>query len=420
MSFGFSVRILEDKREKKVLVRAGLLTIGSDYRNSLVLPVPEKELKLAEIKDGFLLLYLHPNVKVKVYANNSVYDIQDIAKLFPESGVIKLKPDYELQFEVGGFHIFTNVQETKEEKSKTIDNAFRKRLLTKENIRFSILFVLVALLIYGVNIAAVINYLKNKPAATAKEQKKTEEPLEIAYQAETKKAETPKSEAKKKEAKSDAEVGDSKKANVENELAKGGFIESAPPPEVKSTGGILAVSEGARSVIINRERSLFSKLSETLDETLPQKVDTGEKKEDKKGFQSVKVEDIYAGPAKKEVKVELEEGEKIKAQQKAPDIRVVVGKRPEAEIVAAISRYKKGFEFIFIEERKKDVSLKGKVTVFFVVDNNGVVTRAEVMDTDITNKEFLDKILSLVKSIKFPPSDKGDTSIKLPLLFFPS
>jgi len=419
MILGFLVTITEKGEKKQLTVKGNIFSVGSDYKNSVVLPILPKEVKLLEIRDNSLLLYQQEGVIAKIHANNSVYDLNELLKLFPKSNVIKLKSDCEITFLIGDFEIHTKVSEIEDVKTKPLPQNFKKRLLTKENIKFIGFTSLITLVFFLITGIAAFQYTKNKVTIKPIEVTKDEQLREIGYTTVDKKkkfTETAENDTGQVAAKNIKE----KKKISEPSVPSGAFIASAPQPELTRHGGVLAVQEGAKSVIIKKERSLFSKLEETLEEPIVKKEAKATPDDTKKTFQSAKVEDIHPGPEKKDVKVELESAAKLKVQERVPEAKVVVGKRPEAEITSSINKYKKGFEFIFIEERKKDSNLKGKVVIFFVVDNSGAVTKAEIYETDIKNKEFLNKILMLVKSIKFPPTDKGDTSIKLPLLFFPS
>lgn len=418
MSLGFSVKVIENNTEKVINIRKGYFSIGNDYRNSVVLPIAEKEIKLIELKENSLILYQNNRVETVIFSNNTKYELSELLKLFPNTNVIKLKTDCRLSFKIDNFEFFIKVVEFKEERKKALSATFKKKFFTKENIKFSILTSVITTLLLSITGVAAYRFKQIKPKKVEIVETKGVDEREIGYslKEKMKKQQTLDTEPALKSKESGR--GEKTKAAVK-EPVTGAFIATAPA-EVPKQGGVLAVQEGAKSVIIKRERSLFSKLDEALELPVPKKEDVTIGETDKKSFQAAKVEDIHAGPVKKEIKVELDETEKLKVQQRATEVKVVVGKRPEVEITTTLGKYKKGFEFIFIDERKRDPNLKGKVVIFFVVDNSGSVSKAEVIETDIKNKEFLDKIITLVKSIKFPSSDKGDTSIKLPLLFFPS
>lgn len=418
MSFGFGVKIEGVDGTKELLVKSNTLSVGKDYQNDVSLPISKASLKLAEVKEGFLLVHIYDDVKTKIFANDTVYQLEDLLKVFLKGDVIKIRTDCEVFMAIEDVNISYKVIKLEETKLKEVPKDYRKSFITKENFRFTLLTIAIAIFFLSLTSYASFKYLKNKPTIVKAADVKNEEAFEISY-----------STTKTKQFEGVGEKGvnkhESKKKTEQGGQAgkvppSGAFIETAKIFDGSKTGGVLAVQEGAKNIIINRERSLFSKLDETLVEPIVTKDVSTESISTEKRFESAKAEEIHTGPAKKDVKTELVEAERLKVQSKAPEIRVVVGKRPEVEITSVLSKYKKGFEFIFIDEKKKDANLQGKVVIFFIVSNSGTVSRAEIYETDIKNKEFLDKILTLVKSIKFPPSDKGDTSIKLPLLFFPS
>lgn len=417
MSFNFFVIVNHNDSSRAFEIKDTVFTVGSDYKNSVVLPISKSVLKLIELKEDSLYLYPCEDIKTLVYANDRVYELSELLKLLPNSKAIRLKTHCKLIFKIEDYELTIEVKERLDEVKRTIPKDFQKRFLTKENINFVILICVISSLLFSITGFSAYYFKKFEPIMVKKvETAKTIEEREIGY-VHTEKRSPSSLEEKSEKIKGGGDKTIKGEGKGIKEVPKGAFIASAPI-EAPKQGGILAVEGGARSVYIKRERSLFSKLEETLDVTQPIKDEKGG--EEVKSFQSAKVEDIHPGPSKKEIKVGLEETEKLRPQEKPVDIKVVVGKRPETEITSTLSKYKKGFEFIFIDMRKKDPELKGKVVLFFVVENSGKVSKAEIIETDIKNQEFLDKILTLVKSIKFPPSDKGETSIKLPLLFFPT
>lgn len=420
MSLGFFVKYRQKEECKDITVRGNLFTVGSNYKNSIVLPIAQSEFKLLELKDDFLLLYQNNGVATKIRYNDNLYLLDDLLKLFPKTNAIKLKTDCEVIFSLQDVEMYVKVARIEDIKPNPLPATFKKKFLTKENMRFAVFTTTITLILLLITGVSALFYTRNKVTVKQSDVSSSEQLREINYMTQLKRKNFPESIENKEVISTRKTVKEEKKKASQASVPSGAFISTAPEPEIAKHGGVLAVQEGAKSVVIKRERSLFSKLEETLQEPIQNRDNKFLSEDTKKSFETAKVEEIHQGPVKKEMKVELEATEKLKIQEKTPEVKVVVGKRPEAEIITAINRYKKGFEFIFIEERKKDSDLKGKVVVFFVVDNSGTVTKAEIYETDIKNKDFLNKILMLVKSIKFPATDKGDTSIKLPLLFFPT
>ncbi len=420
MSLGFYVKYRGKDENKEVTVRGSLFTVGSNYKNSVVLPITINELKLLELKDDVMLLYHNDRVAAKIRYNGNLYALDDILKLFPKTNVIKLKTDCEVIFSIQDIEISVKVVRIEDIKSKPLSTTFKKKFLTKENIRFIAFTTMITLIFFLITGVSALIYTKNKVTVKQTEVYNDEQLRAISYMAKIESKNISESVDNKDVIQARETVKGEKKKLSQPSVPSGAFISTAPPPDIAKHGGVLAVQEGARSVIIKRERSLFSKLEETLQEPIQNRESKVTSDDSKKSFETAKVEEIHPGPIKKDIKVGLEATEKLIVKERISEPKVVVGKRPEAEIITTLNKYKKGFEFIFIEERKKDSELKGKVVVFFIVDNSGSVTKAEIYETDIKNKEFLNKILMLVKSIKFPSSDKGDTSIKLPLLFFPT
>ncbi|MCX7990733.1 MAG: TonB family protein [Proteobacteria bacterium] len=421
---GFLVKIIEGGAEKNLKINSPVLTIGSDYKSSIYSHSLKKSLNIAENKEGYLKINLIDGLNLKIHHNNRILDIGEIKDIFANKRYLELSKNIVCEISLDEKRIFFKASEFKEEKSDSI-NKFRKSYITRENIPFLSLFLSLSVLLLTFFIYATLNI---KPLEKVAKFDEKDKEIEIDYKKLEKDLPDKKDEKTRE--------GETKEKITEKRGER--LIQTAKEPFKQSGGtffegqavvkeGVLGVREGAKTVVIQKEKSLFSKIDETLD-ALPVKG-TGETSErakkldgeDTEKYESVKAESIYKGPEKKEVKVELSAGASIKANvQKESEIRILKGKRPENEILSVMARYKKGFEFIFTDARKKDPQLEGKVVVFFVISEEGVVTKAEIVESTIKNQDFTDRILSLVKSIKFPPkSETGDTGVKIPFLFFP-
>lgn len=428
MNTGFSIKVNRNGKEQALIVKDSALTFGSSYKNSLPLQVGIESFKVAETKDAALSLYLRNDMEIKIYREGRVYDLDELRHILSSAAFIKLKKDVEVKAAFQDVEFSFKVVELSPETPQKMPKEFREHLVTKENAKFSVLLFAIAGLLFSFVLSAT-DYAAKMPKyavlPAAEEEGKLSEPLQITYRELVKEKKRTNDKEEGKDAKIDKITAGSTKTASPDKVAKGTFFEG---PAVLSTG-ILGVQEGAKTVVIKREKSLFGKLDEALS-SVPVKA-SGEvsghalsvkelEEQAKKGFTAAKAEDIYTGPVKKDVKTELEATERLKAAAKSAEVKILTGKRPETEILSVMGRYKKGFEFLFIEERKKDGGLKGRAVVYFVISSSGAVTHAEISDTDIGNREFLEKILVLFKSIKFPQSEHGDTGVKLPLIFFPS
>lgn len=421
---GFFVKVIDNGEEKNLKITTPFLTAGNDYKSSILAKSLNKQIVIAENREKCLKVNLTEFFEFKVHHNNKVFSIEEIKGIFPNQRFIELNKDVICEFAIDNKKIFFKAVDIKEEKKVTTNN-FKKSYISKENLSFSTLFLILSFIMLSFFIYASVNV---KPVEKVAKLEENQKELEIEY----KKIETESTEKK----------ADKRKIKADDKISIEGKQIAKKADTVKDTGiksggtffegqavlkeGVLGVREGAKTVVIQKEKSLFSKIDETL-ENIPvkgsgevseraRKIDGG----DLDKFESVKAESIYKGPEKKEVKAELSSGASIKAMiQKEQDIRIIKGKRPENEILSIMARYKKGFEFIFIDSRKKDPQIEGKVVVFFVISEDGTVTKAEVVESTIKNQEFIERILGLIRSIKFPKSDSGDTGVKIPFLFFP-
>lgn len=423
---GFLLKILEDGKEKTLKINNPFLIAGNDYKSSILIGQLKSSFVLAENKLNSIRINLNEGFRIKVHYDKKVFDIDEIKGIFPKQNYLELNKNVVCEIEIDNKKILFKAIDIKEEKLTSI-NKFKKSYVSRENLSFFMLFLMLSFVMLSFFTYAS---LKAKPLPKLAKVEEREKEIEIEYKEVGLKSSDTRQDKKidKREVTKDmakAGIDVVKKAeNVTDTAVKKG--ESFFEGQAIVKEGILGVKDGAKNIVIQREKSLFSKIDETL-ESIPVKG-TGEVSEkarkldetDSGRFESVKAESIYKGPEKKEVKTELSAGTTIKAEvQKEQDIRILKGKRPENEILSVIGRYKKGFEFIFIDARKRDPKLEGKVVVFFVISEEGNVTKAEIVESSIKNQEFLDRLLTLVRSIKFPKSDTGDTGVKIPFLFFP-
>ncbi len=415
---GFFVKVIEKDVVKDFKIGSPIVTLGNDYMSSIFVESLKKSIDIAEHRENSLKINFIEGLEFKIHYNNKVFDVDEIRGLFPNSNSLEFSKNVICEIVIDNKRVFLKASELKKDKTQSI-NKFKKNYISKENISFVTLFLTLSIILLTFLTYASIN-VKPLPQITKLEERDKE--IEIDYRLTEKGFEEKKDQKVEKTGKEKANVIEKRETKETPKVDSGTFFEG----QAVIKEGVLGVREGAKTVLIQKERSLFSKIDETL-EAIPvkgsgeasdraRKIDS----DDIDKYQSVKAENIYKGPEKKDIKVELSTGASIKATtQKESDIRILKGKRPENEILSVMARYKKGFEFIFIDARKKDPQLEGKVVVFFVISEEGQVTKAEVVESSIKNQEFLDRIITLVKSIRFPQSDTGDTGVKIPLLFFP-
>lgn len=415
---GFFVKVIEKDVVKDFKIGSPIVTLGNDYRSSIFVESLKKSIDIAEHRENSIKINFIEGLEFKIHYNNKVFDVDEIRGLFPNSNSLEFSKNVICEIVIDNKRVFLKASELKKDKTQSI-NKFKKNYISKENISFVTLFLTLSIILLTFLTYASIN-VKPLPQITKLEERDKE--IEIDYRLTEKGFEEKKDQKVEKTGKEKANVIEKRETKETPKVDSGTFFEG----QAVIKEGVLGVREGAKTVLIQKERSLFSKIDETL-EAIPvkgsgeasdraRKIDS----DDIDKYQSVKAENIYKGPEKKDIKVELSTGASIKATtQKESDIRILKGKRPENEILSVMARYKKGFEFIFIDARKKDPQLEGKVVVFFVISEEGQVTKAEVVESSIKNQEFLDRIITLVKSIRFPQSDTGDTGVKIPLLFFP-
>lgn len=415
MRFGFEVSIKKGNQKRTFIIEEEKINIGNSYINNVPIQVDFDTLVLLELQDGIIKLYLNKNLKIELIKSNERTSLENILKFVTINKFIQIKKDIEVIVYIGEYELSFKVVEIPDKHIINVPKMFHEDIITKDNISFlSLLMALTFFAFFG-----LFNIMKNVPEIT---NNLYNEIYELGYQR-REKTDNIKLPTRKSPIGSgkNIEVIDSKghgKAGT-----AGGFFEG----EAVISKGILAINEGTKNVLIEREKSLFSKIDETI-QTKPIKGYKeltnipGQTFNTPRKFDTAKI-DMFGeerGSTNNTKQIELEKPEKLKSDLYTKNVQVIKGKRPELEIISVIGRHKKGFEFLYIEERKKDYSLQGKLVLKIEITSKGVISNVEVLDTDIQNKEFIQKIIFLVKSIRFSEADYGDTVVKIPLVFLPS
>jgi hypothetical protein len=420
----FRVFITKDGFTRHLDIEDREITIGSGYKNNIPLKLSFESYKLIEISDVGIKLY--PDYRFDIYLtkSNDTRSISEIAEFIQLKGFIELKKDVSIKVKVEGYELLIFVKEVEEKHIEVVPANFRENILTKENVNFFIILVIMSLLAF----ATMQNLILNAPniTYTIGEFQKDKETFEIGYKKSI--------ESVSQNIKAASTIKGSKEIAKREVLGSasgkgsqgkpGGFFEG----DSVISKGTLGVHDGAKNVIIAREKSLFSKIDEHLKDKPVKGYEevtnvSGKTFSIPRHYETAKVEDIRGGNViddKRQSTIELTDPEKLKTDAITRNVQVLKGKRPETEIISVMKKHKKGFEFLYIEERKKDISLQGRLVLKINITSKGLIDSVEVIETDINNKVFIERIIFLVKSIRFSEGDFGDTTVKIPLVFLPT
>lgn len=419
MRFGFEVKIKKEDQQKTFIIQEEKISIGSSYINNVPIDVEFNTFDLLELQDDIVKLHWNKNLRIELCKNHERKLLDEILDFVKFNEFLQIKKDIEVIVYVNGYEMSFKVVEIQDKHIKAVPKMFREDVITKDNISFlSLLMALSFFTFWG-----LMNIVKDVPEITINSlYSESQKIYDIGYQ-QREKTDNIKLQNKKTFVGAEKSIAGINSKESRKSGTAGGFFEG----EAVMAKGILAVSEGAKNVSIEKEKSLFSKIDESI-QTKPIKGYKeltnipGQTFNTPRKFDTAKV-DVFEGErvlTNHTKQIELEKPEKLKSDFYTKNVQVIKGKRPELEIIAVISRHKKGFEFLYIEERKKDHSLQGRLVLKIEITSKGVISNVELIDTDIQNKEFIQKIIFLVKSIRFSESDYGDTVVKIPLVFLPS
>lgn len=418
MKSGFEVQIKKDDFIRTITLEEIEITIGNSYINTIPLGVGFDSFKLLELKDNSIKLYWDKNLKVELSRGGEKKLLDNILSYVSSRNYIEVRDDVNIIVHVSKYELSFKVIKLQEKYLKHVPRIFSEDIITKDNFGFISLFMALTFIVF----LSVNSIMKNTKDLNMLEYNSDLKSFALNYKKAERKDKNSYSAKKNyesiKEVKGGKVIKDSK-----NIGSTGGFFDG----EAIVSKGVLAVDKGAENVLVTREKSLFSKIDETIQTkpvkgyreltNMPGQTFSTQRKFETARLDAIKEEKLLVSQNKN---IQLEKPEKLKSDLNIKNVQILKGKRPETEIISVIGRHKKGFEFLYIEERKKDQLLQGRLVLKIEITSKGIVANAEIIDTDIQNKEFIQKIIFLIKSIRFPDSDYGDTIVKIPLVFLPA
>lgn len=93
--------------------------------------------------------------------------------------------------------------------------------------------------------------------------------------------------------------------------------------------------------------------------------------------------------------------------------------RDQQQIVKHIRRRLGGIKHCYEKRLKRNPQLQGKIVIRFVIHPGGRVIEVEVVENTTGDSELAACIAARVKSIRFPPTEGGETSVTYPFILAP-
>jgi TonB family protein len=98
------------------------------------------------------------------------------------------------------------------------------------------------------------------------------------------------------------------------------------------------------------------------------------------------------------------------------------GDRSMADVGAFIGRKQPVVAMLYEERLKVNPALEGKVTVVLVIEEDGTISSATVLESETTldDPDFLAGLLRRIRKWRLPPSTGGPVEMKSPFVFKPA
>lgn len=95
------------------------------------------------------------------------------------------------------------------------------------------------------------------------------------------------------------------------------------------------------------------------------------------------------------------------------------GKSPRdyESIAKVVDSYKGGISFLYNKALRENPTIRGTVTVEFIIAASGDVTNCQVVTSSVNNPRFEEALVRRVLQWKFPPIPAGDVTVTYPITF---
>ena len=90
------------------------------------------------------------------------------------------------------------------------------------------------------------------------------------------------------------------------------------------------------------------------------------------------------------------------------------------ELTLVFDKYKGALESIYVRTLRKDPTLQGKVVFELTINGAGIVTKCRIVSSELGSKSLEQRLISRVKSFRFPAKNVATVTVTYPIDFLPS
>ena len=90
------------------------------------------------------------------------------------------------------------------------------------------------------------------------------------------------------------------------------------------------------------------------------------------------------------------------------------------ELTIIFDKYKGALEALYVRALRKDPSLQGKVVFELTINASGKVTKCKIISSELGSKSLEKRLVSRVKSFRFPAKNVATATVTYPIDFLPS
>jgi len=95
-----------------------------------------------------------------------------------------------------------------------------------------------------------------------------------------------------------------------------------------------------------------------------------------------------------------------------------VGQRDEESLIAVVTANMGRITYIYNKYLKRDPQLQGKISLDISIAASGRITKIDVAEDTVLNREFLNELLNAVRRWRFDPIDRGIVMVNYPFVFY--
>ncbi len=114
---------------------------------------------------------------------------------------------------------------------------------------------------------------------------------------------------------------------------------------------------------------------------------------------------------KKKGQVQLQTPSKMRGSQAA------MGNRSPENVMQVINSQQGRIMYTYNKYLRNDPNLSGKVSLDVTIEANGRISKITVLESTISNQNFVRDLTNIIRRLKFPPIAEGSITINLPFVF---